>query len=365
MLLKRTISFAKHLLKKILGMENTSVPSDPLIGSYIFSEMTQILDGQELVIVDVGGAVSLQPHFHKLIGNSKFYIFEPDERSYTDLINTVKRYSFPGDFNYVNKALAGTNGKRTLYLSNVPTGTSILKLEEDSPFYSKDSSYLFPMREEIIDTVTIETSMKELEVKFFDAIKLDVQGAELEILKGIDDKRFEELNSVELEIGLHSIYVNQTTFCDVVAFMKAKGFGLFELRVNRANIPNNVDNTSYHKIFFNTHEQSPSIASRVWEFDAIFIREPFWIASNKISKQRTLRIIALYCMYNFFTEAMQVAKQSFEDKILSNTEFAKLRDAIIGANKVEQEILKDVERNLKQNNFKTWAQYMWVPYPSN
>jgi len=158
-LLKRTISFAKRLLKMILGMENTSVPSDPGLGSYMFSEMTQILDGQQLVIVDVGGAVNLQPHIHKLIGNSKFFIFEPDERSYTDLINTVNRYSFPGDFNYINKALAGTNGKRTLYLANVPTGTSILKLEEDSPYYSKNSPYLFPMREAIIDTVNLEKSM--------------------------------------------------------------------------------------------------------------------------------------------------------------------------------------------------------------
>ncbi len=366
-------SFLSRIKKRIGKLlvdnpDNVVSPTKPvkhLRSSYVYDELNILLQGQKLNFVDVGGAVNLQPHHEKLIGNANYYVFEPDERSYNDLINTVDRYAYPQDFTYINKALSGANGKRTLYLSNIPTGTSILKLKEDQQFFSNTNSYFFPMREIEINTITLETALNEYRVKHFDAIKLDVQGAELEIIKGIDDVRLNEVNTIELEIGLHDIYQNQTKFCDVLAFMTEKGFGLFDVRTNRGHLPDNFDNFSYQQKYFNTHDQSPSVAARIWEFDALFFREPHWISRNKISKERLLRIAAMYCVYNFFAEAMQVINTAHHEGKLTEVEYSSVKNAIINWNKKEQNHTADYNLMLEKRNYWTWGQYMQTGYPSN
>lgn len=235
----------KKIIKSILiiiGLRKRN----PKIASDVKDELNSILGGQKINFIDVGGAVNLQPHHNKLIGNAIFYVFEPDVRSYNSLVETVSRYSHPEDFFYINKALSGKDGKRTLYLSNVPTGTSILKLDTESLLYSEKNDYFFPMKEMEIDTFSLSSILKERKLPYFDAIKLDVQGAELEIIKGIDSAMLEDVNLIELEIGFHNIYLEQTDFSDVCAYMKENGFELFDLRINRTSIPNTVD--IYHII---------------------------------------------------------------------------------------------------------------------
>lgn len=356
----------KKIINKILRLLNRQKKSNNLIiNSYVYDELNAILMDQKICAIDVGGAVNLQPHFNKLIGNAEFYIFEPDKRSYDDLISTVNRYSHPSDFHYINKALSGNDGIRTLHLTNVPTGSSILEIKEDAPFHSKDSNYLYPMKKVEIETFTLSTILNNESIHIIDSIKLDVQGAELEIIRGIDDDRLKSLNSIEMEIGMHENYVNQTTFCDTLNFMKEKGFGLFDIRVSRSCIPNYVDNMSYQKKYFNTHENSPSVSARIWEVDAIFFREPSWIKVNQISKERILRIIAMYCVYNFFAEAIQILNTSYEEKKLTELEWHNVKKSIINWNKKEQQKTQEIDLLLSKNNYFTWAQYMWVNYPSN
>jgi FkbM family methyltransferase len=356
----------KKIINKILRLINRkSKSNNSIISSYVYNELQQILMGQKIRTIDVGGAVNLQPHFNKLIGNAEFYIFEPDQRSYDDLVSTVNRYSHPSDFHYINKALSGKGGIRTLHLTNVPTGTSILDVKEDAPFHSKDSNYFYPMKKIDIETFTLNTILNKESINIIDSIKLDVQGAELEIIRGIDNDRLNFLNSIEMEIGMHENYVNQTTFCETLNFMKEKGFGLFDIRVSRSCIPNFVDNISYQKKYFNTHDNSPSVSARIWEVDAIFFREPSWIKENKISKERILRIIAMYCVYNFFAEAIQILNTSYEEKIFTQIEWNNIKKSIINWNKKEQEQTKDVDVLLNKVNYFNWAQYMWTTYPSN
>lgn len=361
--MKHFISRVKNKFFSVQGGKEAI--DDKTIKSYVFDELKGVLNGQKISMVDVGGAVNLQPHHHKLIGNTNFFIFEPDERSYRDLVKSVNRYSHPNDFHYINKALSGKDGKRTLYLSNAPTGTSILKLKADQKFFSKDSTYFYPMREVEIETYSLETVLNQNKVETFDAIKLDVQGAELEIIKSIDAKRLENVNAIELEICLHDVYENQTQFCDVLSFMNSKGFSLFDLRNNKGHFPDSYDNFSYQKEYFNTHDQSPSVSARVWEFDAIFFRDPNWVKENSVSNERLRKIAAMYCVYNFFGEAIQIIKSAYNEGKLSEKEFNDIKQFIINWNKKEQGVTLNFDNTLKKDDYQTWAQYMWVPYPSN
>ena len=96
--------YFKRIVKQflfLLGMKRYSSK----IKSLIQEELSNILEKQKLNFIDVGGAVNLQPHHQKLIGNANFYIFEPDNRSYNDLVATVDRHSHPEDFFYIKTIL--------------------------------------------------------------------------------------------------------------------------------------------------------------------------------------------------------------------------------------------------------------------
>lgn len=347
-----------NLVKYKLGINQKKITSN------CFEFINQILGvNNKLSIVDVGGAVNLQPHFNKFIGNAIFHIFEPDLRSFNDLIKTKERYKFYDDFNYHNIALSGRNSERILYLSNVPTGTSILRLLPDSKFIKENNSYFFPMQEMVIKTATLETFLTSLDVKQVDGIKLDVQGAEYEILKGLGEGMFNKLDLIEIEIGFYKIYEDQTDFCIVKKDLENLGFTLFDLRLSRSNLSNTIDGISYAKDYFETHDQCPSISQRLWECDAIFLRDPSYVSTHKFELNRVRKIVVMYCIYNYFSEAIQLLKHFKSD--FSAKEFKQLVESVKLWNKKERSNLKNVEKALSKNNYFTWAQYMWTPSPSN
>ncbi|MDI9356024.1 MAG: FkbM family methyltransferase [Chitinophagaceae bacterium] len=357
--------YIKKIIKNALIFARLWKRNKTTLSSDTICEIRDLLDGEKITLVDVGGAVNLQPHHHKLIGNTCFYIFEPDLRSYDDLISTVGRYSHPHDFHYINKALSGKDGKRTLYLSNVPTGSSILPVNKESVLFSEKSTYLFPMKELEIETRNLSTILKEIKVKNFDAIKLDVQGAELEIIQGISPDMLKDIMLIEVEVGLHEIYMNQATFQNTDSFMRQSGFELFELRINRGHIPNSTDNKSYHKIYLDAHEQSPSVSARVYEFDAVYFRSINWVKKEQPPVSIIRKLISLYCVYNFYAEAIQMTEYCRENNLIDEKDSIKIINSIKQIHKKEYKKLTKYHSFLKSNNYNIWAQYMWVPYPSN
>ena len=66
------------------------------------------------------------------------------------------------------------------------------------------------------------------EIQDFDAIKLDVQGAELDVLKGAQ-KKLSAATLVLSEVEFIPLYENQPLFGDVDGFLRAHGFLLHHL----------------------------------------------------------------------------------------------------------------------------------------
>jgi FkbM family methyltransferase len=358
-LILNRLSLLKRKVYNFLGIKYTDLDKLQI------DLFANILFGNKLTVIDIGGAVNLQPHFNKLIGNSNFYIFEPDDRSYQDLLRNVNRYAFPNDFFYINKALSSKEEVRKLYLSNEPTGTSILPLDMESGYVDKDSSYFFPMKEISINTFSLQQVIDELRIENIDIIKIDVQGAELEILNGIDKEYLKKVNAIELEIGLHSIYLNQTTFSSVEEFMKNNGFGLYDFRSSRARLLDKENKNTFMNSYFGLAETDPSVSARLYELDAIYIREPKYAVQKEFDKERLLRLIIVFCTYNFFEEAVQVLNQAFKnDKITKNIYDIILKN-IIQCNYINRRKTNKYLKSLKLNNYNNWGQYMDVTYPSN
>src|SRR5581483_9093496 len=216
----------------------------------------EILGEQKIVAVDVGAAMGLLPHWEWLDGIATIYQVEPRADACRTLEAQNARRQSPGMYHVVEAALAERGGKATLYVSSAPTGTSLLRPDPvSSPDCCDyvDLTYLYPIEEREIEVETLATLMNRLGEQQLDLVKLDVQGSELPILRGLDAARANNLLGVELEIGLHDFYPEQAGFCDAMQFLEKQGLELFDVHVARVHRPFQNDHAYYQRRVFSVY----------------------------------------------------------------------------------------------------------------
>lgn len=347
------------------------LPAQPVFEiekSKSIADQLNIILGRDgtLVAVDVGGAHGLQPHWHKLMGVGRFVVYEPHEQSYQALLIQQSQNADFKDFQYLNEALSGQAGPRTLYETNAPTGSSLLAPKKGGFGDYPGNSYFWPYKTSAIETTTLCRSLDRNAVGRIDILKLDTQGTELEILTGLDSKRFDDVLAVEMEIGLLDFYEGTATaFDDTLRFMRDRGFSLFDLRTNRH--PGNavrLPPEEVAKVLGNEADLPPN-AHRLAEVDAVFFRDPRLLIGRGEDAAKIRRLLVLLVIYYFFAEAVYTVISARDEKVIGSEEAAELLGAIRGLQATFSQETQAVAEFVRRNRGQNWAQYMWVPYPSS
>lgn len=76
------------------------------------------------------------------------------------------------------------------------------------------------------------------------------------------------------------------------------------------------------------------------------------------------RLIATYCVYNFFMEAAGLAKEAEENGIFSPFETSQIVEAVKNMKKCMDRELKIYFSTHYGKKNMNWGQYMWMQYPS-
>lgn len=364
---------ASELLKRALRTE-VRVAEE---AARAVATMQDILGGQKFVAVDIGAAIGLLPHWESLDGVATIYQIEPRAEACRTLIEQNARRRTPDLFHVIDAALAEKGGKATLYVSNAPTGTSLLK---PNPMSSPDCTdyvdltYLYPIEEQEIEVETLTALMDRLGEKQLDLIKLDVQGSELPILRGFEASRRNDLLGVELEIGLHDFYPEQASFGEVVQFLEKQGLELFDVRVARVHRPFQNDHTYYQRRVFSVYANSPTISARLWEFDAIFFRCKSALLAQRDPAQLR-RMLLVYCTYNFFSEAYNLLEKAEAAGIFQAEETTRLKAAVVELHRLrhmsawladtpQMERWRRLMYRIAPRSAPRWCQYMYQSYPN-
>ena len=79
-----------------------------------------------------------------------------------------------------------------------------------------------------VPTVQLDTLMADTDLKPPYAIKIDVEGAELDVLRGAS-RTLEETQAVVVETSIGKRRIGAAEFGDVVCFMREHGFSVFDL----------------------------------------------------------------------------------------------------------------------------------------
>ena len=179
-----------------------------------------------LSYIDVGARGGPPSHWLKLGQQMNYLCFEPDPAE-AEALRLV--FSRTPDFRGAVSecALGATSASATLYLTHSRPCSSLLKPNSDllNMFVHRD---LFRVEQELsLQTGTLDAELQRLGA-VSDFIKIDVQGYELEVLKG-GEQAVSNSIGCELEVSFIEIYKSQPLFAEVDQWMRARGFFLADL----------------------------------------------------------------------------------------------------------------------------------------
>jgi len=339
-----------------------------------------ILGGGSMVGVDVGSAGGMQPHWRAFEGLVDFYCFEPHRESYEKLAASFAQHPWSEKFHVVPVGLSGTGGERTLYMLNAPTGSSLYPINHDSEFVSPRDEYIYPVRETKIQTRRLGDVLDEEGIKNVDIIKLDVQGAELEVLEGMGGDRRATLSLAEVEVNIcggvsrnFSPYKGAPSWTEIDEMFAADGMRLLDISVARAYRARNGDSGDYQRDIFDVYRNSPSLSAHIWEADVVYVRDWRTLVKNRDEVAIRKLTIAL-CGYRFFSEAYFIMDECAEAGLFDARALAEIKAGIVRWHRAGRSVwhgrgrlwsmLRRGFRATGMSQLLRWKQYMWFDYPN-
>jgi FkbM family methyltransferase len=202
------------------------------------ASLTQILPPDvRLTLADVGSAGGLKPRWQPIGSRLRALLFDPrDEGSRVNDSGAIRSYPV---------ALAEGPGTRELRITDIPILSSLLEPgNELLTLYRKKGVQGKVARRVNVQVEALDTLMQRDGIAV-DAMKIDTQGTELEILKGSVGALEKSVLMVEAEMSFFERYVGQAVAADMLAWMHSRGFRLIEfyrpkryIRLNSFDIGN-------------------------------------------------------------------------------------------------------------------------------
>lgn len=191
-----------------------------------------------LIIFDIGaceGEDSIR--YSKKYPNTTIYSFEPVPENFKKLQVNIEKYECKNVIPF-RQALSDSNGHTSFHVSEgVPEG----KQNSKDWTYGNKSSSILPPSDEMgqyyswlsfnkkieVETKRLDSFCKENNIPRIDIIHMDVQGAELMVLKGAG-KMIKKVKMIWMEVEKVELYQNQPLKNEVENYMKKKKFSLIK-----------------------------------------------------------------------------------------------------------------------------------------
>jgi FkbM family methyltransferase len=214
-LLNKGLWYTKHKLVKISYSELTGL--DWLIDSKVL-----IGDKRNVVLVDVGmNEGQTTEAMLQIFPDAKVFGFEPTPQLFAKL---KERFARRENVVLFQKALGETKAKGTLHISRHPGATSLLPLDTT---VSRGS---LPAAPPIVSSCEVEVDSLDKVLTHqnpgvIDLLKIDVQGYELNVLKGTSQLLAEKrVRLILTEVMFVSEYRNQTSLAELLNYLLPLGY---------------------------------------------------------------------------------------------------------------------------------------------
>ena len=180
-------------------------------------------------------------------------------------------------------ALGKKNEKKKIYITNHPMCTSLYKPNENFMKLFNNLEFAYLKNTQDIETVSLDFFLKKENIEFVDFIKIDIQGAELDVFRG-GAESLKNILTIITEVEFVQLYNEQPLFGDISSFLSKYQimFHKFLSLQGRTLKPTVLNNDLNHS------------SQHMWS-DAMYIRDIDKISS--LEKHQILKLSVLGYLY--------------------------------------------------------------------
>ena len=219
---------------------------------------------------------------HKLLDHfpgSEIYAFEVNKEECEKLNKICKN-----GMKFFPIALGEKKEKRKFYETYMPVCSSLYKPNEDLIKLYNNLNIAYLKKTSEIDTISLDEFIRNNDFGEIDFLKIDIQGAELDVFKG-SIKTLKNILMVVTEVEFIEQYLDQPLFGDVNSFLKKQDFMLHKfLGFGRRALKPMILNKNKN---FGTQD--------LWS-DAVFIRNILNV--SKLNNVDLIKLAVLSFIYN-------------------------------------------------------------------
>ena len=223
---------------------------------------------EKITALDLGADGGLSKNWLDYIDLMKVFAFEPNKEEF----NRLKKESHK-NITWVNQAASYKTGNSKIYIPKRTTGASLLEPNMNVHDRFGDSNYWGKIQKKNIFCISLKDYLKNQKINKIDLIKLDTQGSELSILKGMGNSYLSSLLAIEVEVEFVEFYKNQPLFFDINKYLTSKGFELIDLRTARSFYSKDNKANFFVNKYLNSNGNSPLLGSHLVSGDAFYVKK--------------------------------------------------------------------------------------------
>lgn len=216
-----------------------------------FFQWLQATGFRPTTVVDIGVATDTED-LYQWFPNSNYIFVEPVKEFEPHLNELINRYKG----HYILAAAGSYDGEIELDVSADLGGSSIFRhrLADDKKL--EEALGIPTTVKRTVPIWRLDTIWEDLEAQGPALLKIDVQGGELEVLRGATNC-LQNFEIVLLEIGLLETYIGQPVLADYIKFMNEHGYSVIDF-INAGYANNGI----------------------LMEVDAVFAKKDGWLYEN-------------------------------------------------------------------------------------
>ena len=281
----------------------------------------QVLYKEDLfVLVDVGATGGMDGNWVEIKDFCHYITFDPDPRA--RIINCYAKHT-----NY-NIGLWSKKGTPTLYLTKLPDASSIYQHNLEVL-----SAYLNNWCHQIVDhsKITVDTLDNTLKTSA-DFIKVDAEGADLEILKGSKKSLFDSCLGIEVEVSFINRHKNAPYFAETDSYLREHDFLLMDIQVEKWIRNNNTFS-------------SISNAQLIWG-NAIYVlsKESLLKRIQNLPQSQKdiifIKYITILLIYRFHDYAIEICDYFNNKNTTENKQITEISDYFINKKFISENYIK-------------------------